>query len=51
MNLAFLLLFGIWVWICVFVMIAWFLKSTFDSLDEWDVETIEMDEIDRDNVT
>ena len=50
MNLAALLLFLIWVWICVFVMIAWFLKSTFESLDEIDIEKIELDELDRDNV-
>ena len=46
MNLAALLLFGIWVGFVVLMMLGYLLKT----LDEYRIEDIELDELDRDNI-
>ena len=46
MNIASMLLFGIWVGFVVLGMLGYLFKS----LDEYRIEDIELDELDRDNI-
>ena len=46
MNIASMLLFGIWVSFVVLGMLGYLLKS----LDEYRIDNIELDEMDRDNI-
>ena len=46
MNIASMLLFGIWVSFVVLGMLGYLFKS----LDEYRIEDIELDELDRDNI-
>ena len=46
MNLASMLLFGIWVSFVVLGMLGYLFKS----LDEYRIDDIELDELDRDNI-
>ena len=46
MNLASMLLFGIWVGFVVLGMLGYLFKS----LDEYRIDDIELDELDRDNI-
>tara|TARA_Y100000361_G_scaffold153261_1_gene174644 strand:+ start:863 stop:1006 length:144 start_codon:yes stop_codon:yes gene_type:complete len=46
MNIASMLLFGIWVGFVVLMMLGYLFKS----LDEYRIDDIELDEMDRDNI-
>ena len=46
MNIASMLLFGIWVGFVVLGMLGYLFKS----LDEYRIDDIELDELDRDNI-
>ncbi len=50
MNLAAMLLFGIWVSIVVFLMFGWILMTISDESQIIEDELVELDELDRDNI-